>query len=46
MKSHTKYLALNIPSKMAFRNITPEVASALRESGVQEGLVLVGHRRW
>ena len=41
MKSHTKYLTLNIPSKMAFRNITPDVAAAVRESGVQEGLVLV-----
>ena len=41
MKSHTKYLTLNIPSKMAFRNITPEVDEAVRASGVQEGLVLV-----
>ena len=41
MKAHTKYLTLNIPSKMAFRNITPEVDEAVRKSGVQEGLVLV-----
>ena len=41
MKAHTKYLTLNIPSKMAFRNITPEVDEAVRASGVQEGLVLV-----
>ena len=41
MKSLTKYLTLNIPSKMAFRNITPEVDEAVRASGVQEGLVLV-----
>ena len=41
MKAHTKYLTLNIPSKMAFRNITPEVDEAVRSSGVQEGLVLV-----
>src|SRR6187200_786876 len=41
MKAHTKYLTLNIPSKMAFRNITPEVEEAVRASGVQEGLVLV-----
>ena len=41
MKAQTKYLTLNIPSKMAFRNITPEVDEAVRASGVQEGLVLV-----
>ena len=41
MKSHTKYLTLNIPSRMAFRNITPDVEEAVRASGVQEGLVLV-----
>ena len=41
VKAHTKYLTLNIPSKMSFRNITPEVDEAVRASGVQEGLVLV-----
>lgn len=41
MKSHTEYLTLNIPSKMAFVNITPQVEAALRKSGVLEGLVLV-----
>jgi secondary thiamine-phosphate synthase enzyme len=41
MKAQTKYLTLNIPSRMAFRNITPEVDEAVRSSGVQEGLVLV-----
>src|SRR5260370_30277348 len=41
MKSHTKYLTLTIPGKMTFVNITPEVAEAIRESGVQEGIVLV-----
>ena len=41
MKSHTEYLTLNIPSKMAFENITPQVEAAVRKSGVQEGLVLV-----
>ena len=41
MKSHTEHLTLNIPSKMAFRNITAEVADAVRKSGVAEGLVLV-----
>ena len=41
MKSHTKYPTLTIPGKMTFVNITPAVADAVRESGVQEGLVLV-----
>jgi secondary thiamine-phosphate synthase enzyme len=41
MKSLTEYLTFNIPSKMAFVNITPEVEEAVRTSGVQEGLVLV-----
>ena len=40
MKSHTEYLTFNIPSKMAFVNITPQVAEIVRKSGVQEGLVL------
>ena len=40
MKAHTEYLTFNIPSKMAFVNITPEVEKAVRKSGVQEGLVL------
>jgi secondary thiamine-phosphate synthase enzyme len=41
MKSFTHYLTLNIPSKMAFRNITAEVKDAIAKSGVREGLVLV-----
>ena len=41
MKSHTEYLTLNIPSKMAFRNITLEVQGAVNKSGVKEGLVLI-----
>jgi secondary thiamine-phosphate synthase enzyme len=40
MKSLTEYLTFNIPSKMAFVNITPQVAEAVRKSGVMEGLVL------
>ncbi len=40
MKSHTEYLTMNVPSKMAFVNITPQVAAAVKKSGVQEGLVL------
>jgi secondary thiamine-phosphate synthase enzyme len=41
MKSLTKYLTFNVPSKMEFINITTEVEEALRQSGVQEGLCLV-----
>lgn len=40
MKSYTEYLTFNIPSKMAFVNITPQVEEAVRKSGVVEGLVL------
>ena len=40
MKSYTDYLTLNIPLKMAFVNITPQVAEAIRKSGVMEGMVL------
>ena len=41
MKSLTRYLTFNIPSKMAFQNITPQVDAVVRASGVQEGLVLI-----
>ena len=41
MRTFRKALALNIPSRMAFRNITPEVEDAVRESGIREGLCLV-----
>ncbi len=41
MKSTTEYLTFNIPARMAFQNITPQVAEIVRKSGVQEGLCLV-----
>lgn len=41
MKSHTEYLKLNVPSKMAFKNITKDVQQAIDTSGVKEGIVLV-----
>ena len=41
MKTHTKHLTMNVPGKMGFVNITPQVTDAIRESGVQEGLCLV-----
>jgi secondary thiamine-phosphate synthase enzyme len=41
MKSHTEYLTMNIPSKMAFKNITQSVQAAITKSGVSEGIALV-----
>ncbi len=41
MKSHTTYLTMQVPTRLGFENITPEVESALRDSGVAEGLCLV-----
>jgi secondary thiamine-phosphate synthase enzyme len=41
MKSFRKELWFNIPSRRGFVNITPQVEDCLRESGVQEGMVLV-----
>ena len=41
MKSHRKVLTLHLPGRTGFVNITEEVAAAVRDSGVQEGLCLV-----
>ena len=41
MKSHTEYLTLNIPARMALQNVTPQIEAIVGKSGVQEGLVLV-----
>ena len=41
MKTHTEYLTFNVPARMGFVNITPQVEEAVRKSGVQEGLCLV-----
>jgi len=41
MKSLTKHLTFTLPERMGFLNITHEVERLVRESGVQEGLVLV-----
>lgn len=41
MKSFRKELWFNTPTRRAFINITPQVNEALRESGIQEGMVLV-----
>jgi secondary thiamine-phosphate synthase enzyme len=41
MKALTKYLTMNVPGKMGFVNITPQVAEAVNKSGVNEGIVLI-----
>ena len=40
MKSFRKELWFEIPGRRAFVNITPQVETCLRESGVREGLLL------
>jgi len=40
MKSYRKELWFQAPTRRAFINITRQVEECLRESGVQEGLVL------
>jgi secondary thiamine-phosphate synthase enzyme len=41
MKSFTHYLTFNLPARMAFQNITDEVAQLVQQSGIREGLCLV-----
>lgn len=41
MKSYTKELWMNVPTRMDFVNITPKVAEVILESGIKEGLCLV-----
>jgi secondary thiamine-phosphate synthase enzyme len=41
MKHYTEYLTMNVPRRMDFVNITARVEAAVKQSGVQEGLVLV-----
>ncbi|HSH00780.1 MAG TPA: secondary thiamine-phosphate synthase enzyme YjbQ [candidate division Zixibacteria bacterium] len=41
MKSYRKELWLNIPARVGFVNITPEVEAAIIDSGVTDGLALV-----
>ncbi|MFN5290460.1 MAG: secondary thiamine-phosphate synthase enzyme YjbQ [Planctomycetia bacterium] len=41
MKSTTQYLSFQIPERMGFVNITPQVREIVIQSQVQEGLVLV-----
>lgn len=41
MKSYRKVITVRTEERYCFRNITPEVRDAVRESGVREGLCLV-----
>ena len=41
MKSYRKELWFNVPKRRAFINITPQVETCLRDSGISEGLALV-----
>ena len=41
MKSYRKELFFHLPTRRGLKNITPLVEEALRESGIQEGLLLV-----
>jgi secondary thiamine-phosphate synthase enzyme len=40
MKSHTEYLTFNLPSRVGFKNITPQVEDVLTRSRIREGLLL------
>jgi len=40
MKSHRKELWFEVPTRRGFINITAQVESCLRDSGIQEGLLL------
>jgi secondary thiamine-phosphate synthase enzyme len=41
MKSHREELTFNIPARMDFVNITPQVERAVAKSGIRNGLCLV-----
>lgn len=41
MKSPTEYLSFNLPARMAFLKITPQVEELVTRSGIREGLCLV-----
>ena len=40
MKFLTRYLTFEVPSRMDFVNITPDVVAVVDESSVSEGIVL------
>ena len=41
MQFHTEYLTFRTQKHREYINITPEVESALRKSGIKEGMILV-----
>ena len=41
MKSYRKELWFDLPTRRGFVNITSQVETCLKESGIQEGLALV-----
>jgi secondary thiamine-phosphate synthase enzyme len=41
MKSFRKELWFNLPTRLGFVNITPQVETCLQESGIMEGLSLI-----
>jgi secondary thiamine-phosphate synthase enzyme len=41
MRSLTEHLSFNLPARMAFLNITPQVEEIVTRSGIEEGLCLV-----
>ena len=45
MKSFTEYLTFNLPERMAFQNITPQLEQIVQKSGVKEGILLCNPRQ-
>jgi len=41
MKSYRKELWFKVPTRRGYQNITPVIDDSLRESGIQEGFILV-----
>jgi thiamine phosphate synthase YjbQ (UPF0047 family) len=41
MKSFRRELWFNVPTRMDFLNITPQIDKCVQESGIREGLCLV-----
>ena len=41
MKFHTEYLTFKTTKHREYINITPQVETALRKSGIREGMILV-----
>jgi len=41
VKFHTEYLTLHTKTKRAYIHLTPQVESALKKSGIKDGMILV-----